>query len=42
MSKNTNKTKKQEKIWSVNRFLNWKILHYFNKVTGTGLESITT
>ena len=34
MPKNTNKRKKkQEKFWSDNRFLNWKKLNYFNKVS---------
>ena len=30
--KNTNKTKKQGKFWSDNRFISWKILNYSNKI----------
>ena len=30
--KNTNKTKKQGKFWSDNRFISWKILNYCNKI----------
>ena len=32
MPKNTNKTKKQDKFGSDNKFFSWKILKYFNKI----------
>ena len=32
MPKNINKTKKRDKFWSDDRFLNSKILNHFNKV----------